>query len=188
MANREITPKDVNNLIEDASYLQDEAEALQYVIDSVPYAESPPGSKSIAEMLLLIDHAQLSYYRPILEEAIDSRRPVHLENFTHFDKSFEADDEKKNDIQKVLRKIVKHRAGVVNVIKNISLIDWEKGIYLDDNQISLMHFMQEMIHFERSVLKEIAERVMVYNQDKKTHREIEKRRAQQKGQQFTENK
>jgi hypothetical protein len=181
MGDREITQKEINNLIEDASYLQDEAEALRYVIDSVPYDESPPGSKSIAEILLLIDHAQLSYYRPILEEAVDSRRPVHLENFTHFDKSFELDEEKKNDIQKVLSKIAKHRAGVVNVIKNTTLIDWEKEVYLDGEKMFLFHFMQEMIRFERGMLKEIADRVMVYNQDKKTQREMEKRRAQQKG-------
>jgi hypothetical protein len=181
MEEGEITQNEVNNLIEDASYLQDEAEALRYVIDSVPYEQSPPGHKSIVEMLLMIDHAQLSYYRPILEEAVKSRRPVHLEDFTHFEKSFELDEEKKNDIQKVLSKIAKHRAGVVNVIKNTMLIDWEKEVYLDREKIFLLHFMQQMIRFERGMLKEIADRVMVYDQDKKTQREIEKRRAQQKG-------
>ncbi|HET6527606.1 MAG TPA: hypothetical protein VFG39_02535 [Balneolaceae bacterium] len=188
MANREITQEEVKNLIEDASYLQDEAEALRYVIDGVPYDVNPPGSKSIVEMLLLIDHAQLSYYRPILEETIASRRAVHLEDFTHFEKSFEVDEEKKGDIQKVLAKIAKHRAGVVNVIKNITLINWEKEVHSNEEKTSLLHFMQGMIRFERGILKEIAERVMVYNQDKQTQREIEKRRAQQKGQQFTENK
>lgn len=187
MANREISQDEVNKLIEDASYLQDEAEALRYVIDNVPYDESPPGGKSIAEMLLYIDHAQLSYYRPVLEQAVESQRPTHLESFTHFSENFDADEEKKNDIQKMLRKISKHRAGVVNVIESISLIDWEQAVYRDKKQLLLYDFMQEMIRFERGILKDIADRVMVYNQDKENRRKIEQRRSQREGQQFTEN-
>ncbi len=54
MADREISQEQLDQLIDDASYLQDEAEAMQYVIDTVPYTESPPEGRSIAEMLLLI--------------------------------------------------------------------------------------------------------------------------------------
>ncbi|MGD8427521.1 MAG: hypothetical protein PVH63_07805, partial [Balneolaceae bacterium] len=118
MADREITQEELDNLVDDASYLQDEAEAMQYVIDNVPYNERPPEGRSIAEMLLLIDHAQLSYYRPIMEETIENPRPTHLEDYTHYRESFDPDEEKMKDIQKVLRKIAKHRAGVVNAIKN----------------------------------------------------------------------
>jgi len=187
MADREISQEELDNLVEDVSYLQDEAEAMQYVIESVPYTKSPPEGRSIAEMLLIIDHAQLSYYRPILEEAVESSRPTHLDNFTHFRESFEIDEDKMKDIQKMLRKISKHRAGLVNAIKNTPLIDWETTVYRDGQQILLFDFMKEMIRFERGMLKDIADQVRVYNQEKQQKREIEQRRSQREGPQPSEN-
>lgn len=187
MADREISQEELDKLVDDASYLQDEAEAMQYVIDQVPYTESPPEGKSIAEMLLLIDHAQLSYYRPILEEAIENPRPTHLEDYTHFRENFEPDEDKMKDVQKTLRKIAKHRAGLVNAIKNVSLIDWETYVYRNDKELLLYDFMREMIHFERGILKDIADQVMVYNQEKEKKREIEHRRNLREDKQPTEN-
>jgi hypothetical protein len=177
MTDKEISQDQVNQLVEDASYLQDEADAMQYVIDDVPYNESIPGKRSIAEILLLIDHAQTSYYRPILEEAVDNKRPTHLENFTHFEESFEFEGEVEN-IQKVLRKISKHRAGVVNAIKKISLIDWETVIYNNDQQLLLYNFARQMVRFERAKLNKIADQVMVYGKEKENRRELKKRRKQ----------
>lgn len=187
MTDREISQDELDKLIADATYLQDEAEAMQYVIDDVPYDKTPPDGRSIAEMLLLIDHAQLSYYRPIMEEAIDNPRPTHLEKFTHFKESFEKDEEKMQDVHEILKKIAKHRAGLVNAIKNISLIDWETIIYKNGHQILLYDFLQQMIHFERNILKELADQVRSYNQDKQQKRDIEKRKAQRQNQHPTEN-
>jgi hypothetical protein len=187
MADREISQEEVDKLIDDASYLQDEAEAMQYVIDNVPYDKAPPEGRSIAEMLLLIDHAQLSYYRPILEDAVENRRPTHLDNFTYFRENFEPDEEKIKDIQKTLRKLAKHRAGVVNAIKNVSLIDWETVVYRNEQQILLYDFMQEMIRFERGILKDIADQVRVYNQEKQTRRELKQRQSQYEDTQASEN-
>lgn len=178
MADQQVSQEEVNRLIEDAAYLQDEADALQYVIESVPYDQSPPGKRSIGEILLLIDHAQTSYYRPILEDAVNSERPTHIDKFTHFEESF-AFDGKIEDIQKILRKISKHRAGVVNAINNVPLIDWETTIYNDEQQLLLIHFMQQMIRFERGMLKNIASQVMEYSKEKETKREIEQRQQRQ---------
>lgn len=187
MTDREISQEELNRLVDDASYLQDEAEAMQYVIDGVPYSKTPPEGRSISEMLLLIDHAQLSYYRPIMEKAIDDPRPTHLENFTHYKEDFEKDEEKLEDVHKILKKIAKHRAGLVNAIKNISLIDWETVVYRNKEPLLLFNFMQEMIRFERGILKDIADQVRIYNQDKKQKRDIDQRRSQRPNQHPTEN-
>ena len=174
-SNNEVTQEQLDKLVEDASYLQDEAEALKYVIEEVPYKESPPDDSSIAEKLLLLDHAQLSYYRPILEKGFKNPRPTRLGNFDHYSDTFEVDEEKLEDIQKLLSKIAKHRAGLVNVIGNIPLIDWDKGIYKEDREITLFDFMQQMVRFDRSMLKDIADQVMVYSQDREAQREIKSR-------------
>lgn len=177
VSDREISQTQVNQFIEDAAYLQDEADAMQYVIEEVPYDESPEGKRSIGEMLLLIDHAQTSYYRPVFEETISRSRPTHVDNFIHYEESFEFDGDIE-DIQKILRKISKHRAAVVNIFEKTSLIDWESVIYDNDQQILLYDFMRRMIRFERGMLKNIANRVRVFSQDKQTRREIEKRKRQ----------
>lgn len=177
MTDREITQEQLDTLVEDAAYLEDEAEALKYVIENVPYNETPPDGKSIAEMLLMIDHAQLNYYRPILEEAFKNPRPTRLEDFDHYRDTFELDEEKLKDIQKLLSKIAKHRAGVVNVIRNIPLIDWETELYNSNKKLSLYDFMQQMIRFDRSMLKQIADQVMVFEKEKQTRREIEQKQA-----------
>lgn len=178
MTDREITQEELDTLVEDAAYLEDEAEALKYVIEDVPYTETPPDGKSIAEMLLLIDHAQLSYYRPILEQAFKNPRPTRLSDFDHYRETFEVDEEKLQNIQKLLSKLAKHRAGVVNVIKNIPLIDWEIVVYDDNKEITLYDFMQQMIRFDRSMLKQIADLVMVFEQERQTQREIKQKQAQ----------
>lgn len=178
MTDKEITQNQLDTLVDDASYLQDEAEALKYVIENVPYKEQPPEGQSIAEILLLLDHAQISYYRPILEEAFKNPRPTKLSHFEHYSDTFEADQEKMDDIQKVLSKISKHRAGLVNAMKKIPLIDWEIVVYRDDKKLLLFDFMREMIRLDRTKLKEIAERVLVYTQDAGTRRELNQRQSQ----------
>ena len=179
MADKKITQEQLDVLIEDATYLQDEAEALKYVIDEVPYDEDPPDGRSISEMLLLIDHAQLSYFRPILENAVNDKRPTHIDQYEHFEETFEPDEEKKKNIQKLLSKLAKHRAGVINSISNTSLLDWETVVYDNNQQILLFDFIQRMIRFDRRQLKDIADLVMLYNNQKQNKRQIEQKRARQ---------
>lgn len=179
---KEISQEDLNQLVEDATYLQDEAEALKYVIDEVPYDEAPPDGRSIAEMLLLIDHAQLSFYRPVLQDAVKNARPTHLEDYDDFEETFEPDPEKLKDIQKVLSKLSKHRAGVINTIRNITLIDWETSVYKNDKPLPLFEFAHQMIRFDRQQLKKIADLVMVYKDQKHNQREIERRKQMQNSQ------
>lgn len=176
---KEISQEQLDQLIEDATYLQDEAEALKYVIDEVPHNESPPEGRSIAEMLCLIDHAQLSYYRPILQEAVKNPRPTHIDNFEHYEESFNPDEEKLENVQKLLSKLAKHRAGVINTMTNISLIDWETVVYKNNQQILLFDFIREMIRFDRKQLKDIADLVMVFKNEEQNKREMERRRSMQ---------
>jgi hypothetical protein len=178
MSKKEITQDQLDKLIDDASYLQDEAEALKYVIENVPYNERPPGGHSIAEILLLIDHAQISYYRPILEDALKNNRPIQLNQYEHYEKTFEVDEEKLGDIQKLLSKIAKHRAALVNAIKRVPIIDWEAAIYRDEQDLLLFEFMREMVYMDRVKLKEIADRVLAFMQDARSQRELNQRRSQ----------
>lgn len=182
MTDQEITQEQLNELISDAEYLQDEAEALKYVIDAVPYSETPPDGMSIYNKLKLIDHAQTSYYRPITERVFSESRLVRLSDFEHYKDTFEeVTDEDEINIQKTLSKIIKHRAALINVFKSISLIDWEKELKGDRGEsLILFDLATKMIHDERRMLKEIADLVLIYQNERQHQREIEKKASQQK--------
>ncbi len=182
MTDQEITQEQFNDLISDAEYLLDEAEALKYVIDSVPYAETPPDGMSIYNMLKLIDHAQTDYYRPITERVFSENRLIKLSNYEHYKDTFEeVTDEDEMNIQKTLSKIIKHRAGIINVFKRISLIDWERELRGEKGEdLILFDLANKMVRDERKILKEIADLVLIYQNEREHQREVNKKASQRK--------
>jgi len=173
MGNREVSQEELENLISDITYLQDEADALTYVIDSVPYDEKPPSGRSIVETLLFIDHAQQEYYRPVIEDAYKSTRPINLNSYISPEESFEVDEDLAKDVQKVLYKISKHRAGLINLVKNIPLIDWERMISKGSKDLTLFEFANEMVRKERATLKDIADLILSYEQNNKVQNRVQ---------------
>jgi hypothetical protein len=171
----DIKQSQIDTLIDDVAYLEHEAEALKYVIDSVPYDEAPPEGRSIAEILMFLDHAQQNYYRKVIEDAFKSVRPINLNAYVEPEETFEKDEDLAKDIQKLLYKISKHRVALLNLIKNIQLIDWEREISKGRTTISLFEFTNQMVRKERSTLKEIADLVLTYQQSKQMQRELESR-------------
>lgn len=179
MIKQEVSQDSFDNLIYDAEYLVDEAEALKYVIDQVPYDEIPPGGMSIYQMLRYIDHAQTNYYRPIIEKVFSENRILRLSEFEHFQNSFEESPEDEPSIEKVLNRIVKHRAALINSMKKISLIDWERKLRGEKgDEMCLIDFAEKMIVHERRMLKKIADLVLIYQNERAHQREIDKKIAQ----------
>jgi hypothetical protein len=181
---KEVTQESFEQIIEDASYLQDEAEALRYVIDTIPYNDAPPDDNSILDKLLLLDHIQVNYYRPVFEMlASGTRSHVKAQNFTAFCDEFTPDSDDETDVLKVLNKLAKHRAAIINILKKIPLIDWESIIYKNNSEISLYQFARDMISIDHEILKRIAEMVMVYQKESQSKREIDKKIAGKEQQQ-----
>jgi hypothetical protein len=181
MTDHEVTQEQFGQLIDDIAYLQDEAEALKYVIEQVPYTEQPPDGLSIYALLKLLDHAQVNFFRPIVEKVLSDNRLVNLSDFEHFEKSFEQPNEENTDVDKALNKIIKHRAALLNVFTKIPLIDWERGVKNSSGDtITLYDFAIEMVKAERGILKAIADLVMVYQNDRMARREIDARSEKRK--------
>ncbi|SMO37162.1 hypothetical protein [Gracilimonas mengyeensis] len=175
----DIKQSQIDSLIDDVAYLEHEAEALKYVIESVPYDESPEGGRSISEILLYLDHAQQNYYRRVIEDAFKSVRPINLNAYSRPEDTFEVDEDLLKDIQKLLYKISKHRVALLNLIKNIQLIDWEREISRGKETLTLYEFVNQMVRKERSTLKEIADLVMAYQNSKQVQREMQSRNPDQ---------
>jgi len=174
---QEVTQEKYEQLLDDAKYLQDEAEALMYIIDQVPYTEVPTDGMSIIQMLALIDHAQKNYYRPIIEKSFSSSRSLQLNKFESCDETFEFSDDEK-DVQKILKKISKHRAAVLNLFDKIPLIDWEREIKSGYQSLTLFEFANKMVRDERRILKEIADLVLIYQNNKQANRQVDAKAKQ----------
>ncbi|HKJ31620.1 MAG TPA: hypothetical protein VKA34_07320 [Balneolales bacterium] len=158
--------KNLEYVLEDATYLQDEIEALKYVIQEVPFDEKPGGVESIIEMIALIDHAQLQFYRPILEEIKSNNRPDFKKINPDFKNTFEFEMKEGESVEKVLDRIIKHRAALINIANSIPVITWQKKVTINHRDKSLFQIMQEMIQFERAQLKKVADRVMALGKEK----------------------
>lgn len=171
----EIKQSQIDTLISDVAYLEHEAEALKYVIDSVPYDKTPADGRSIAEILHYIDHAQQLYYRRVIEDTFKNNRPINLNSYTKPSESYERDEELLQNIQKLLYKISKHRVALINLIKNLQLIDWEREITEGRSTITLYEFTLRMVNKERKTLKEIADLVMTYQKSNIPKQELESR-------------
>ncbi|MEO1023223.1 MAG: hypothetical protein AAFW89_11830 [Bacteroidota bacterium] len=161
----------VKELLGDLSYLEHEAEALKYVIDTIPYTETPPTGRSVQDTLLFLDHLQHNYYRQIIEESFKSVRPINLNSYTKPEDSFEPELEDGEGIQDVLFKIGKHRAGMLNLLQSFGIIDWEREITVGRHSITVYELAREMIRKERGVLKEIADLILTFQQNKNVGRE-----------------
>lgn len=169
----EIKQSQIDSLIDDVAYLEHEAEALKYVIDSVPYNKKPSDGKSIAEILHFLDHAQQKYYRRVIEDSYKHNRPINLNSYVDPEESYERDEELLEDIQKLLYKISKHRVALLNLMKNMQLIDWEKEITRGRSNFTLYDFTKNMALAERKTLKEVAELVMTYQNASGSQSELE---------------
>lgn len=175
----DIKQSQVDKLIDDVSYLEHEAEALKYVIDSVPHQEKPPTGRSIVGTLLFLDHAQQEYYRPVIEDAFKSVRPINLNSYTDPDETFQLDEDRAKNIQKVLYKIAKHRVAIKKILEDIPLIDWERDISRGRDTITLFDFVSSMVSRERRTLKGIADLILTYQSGKQAQRELESRNKEQ---------
>lgn len=171
----DIKQSEINSLIDDVAYLEHETEALKYVIDSVPYNEAPPKGRSIAEILLFLDHSQQSYYRKVVEDAVQNMRPINLNTYPKPNDTFEKNETLTENIQKLLYKLSKHRVAFLNLIKGIQLIDWEREVKQGRESITLYDFLNQMVRKERSTLKEIAGLVLTYQERKQTEQKVENR-------------
>ena len=180
MGSSPITTEKINNLIEDARYLQDEIEALQYVIEEIPYKKENPSDPSIAELLFKIDHAQKYYYKPMLQKVAKTKsHVVDMRRLDNYEESFDFNVDELDDIQPKLKKIIKHRASLVNAMQNIHTIDWEKQINTQGSSRSLFDIIENMVRYERGILKKIADQVMLISKERQSKRDMDQKKNQQ---------
>lgn len=180
MGNHKVSQQQVDRVLSDARYLQKEAEALTSVINDIPYRAQPPEGYSISQILLLIDHAQQSYYNPIIDNVTDRNRSVSLQDVTHFTDTFDPPKGDDIDIHHTLKSLAKHRGLITNKLDDLTLIDWRQSIYIADGEITLLKFIQEMTHNDQIYLKEITKLIQAYHQEKKSQKAVDKRQQKPK--------
>jgi hypothetical protein len=155
----------LKKLVEDAAYLQDEVEALKYVINSVPYDEKPGGKHSILEMVALIDHAQQNHFRIAIQHILSGKREAAHEH-DDFRKSFTSDQIDGKSVDRVLEKIIKHRAAIISMLEKVTPADLDRTVSIRGKDKNIHMLLDEMLQFERAQLKQVAERVLAISDRK----------------------
>lgn len=182
MASTGIDQNDIDHLLEDAAYLQDEADALTYVIEEVPYDELTPDGESIRGYLYQIALSEKEYYRPVIEQTYRDKRVVKLSEFSQIGDSYQlSEEEQKNEIIKVIRKMGKQRASLITLLQKFTHYDWNTILFDEKGRdLSLFSFTRGMITRERALLKKIADLVLIYQNEKGQQREIERKSKSRK--------
>ncbi|MFU8860725.1 MAG: hypothetical protein ACNA8K_09890 [Cyclonatronaceae bacterium] len=152
-------------MVDDAAYLQDEVEALKYVIKSVPYEEKPGGKFSILEMVALIDHAQQNHFRLAIEKILTGRTQSALDQ-EDYRKSFSPSQIEGKSADRVLEKIIKHRAAIISMLGRVVPADLHKTVSIRGKEKNIHDLLEEMLQFERSQLRQVAERVLTISDRK----------------------
>lgn len=175
-----VRSQQVEDLIDDISYLALEAESLKKIIDSVPYDEEPPGRRSMLELLVLIDFAQTSFYRPVTEKVTtEGEEPVNTADIDPDPiQSFQFDAASSPDIGTVLSRIATHRNDFVGFLQNLTSEQWEACCIHGEEEMDLYDFLTEMVRFERDKLNEIADQVMLLSQQREAQRQIDEKRQE----------
>lgn len=154
----DINADKTNRVTEDVSYLVDELKALKFVIDSVPVHDKPPGSQSIYEMFALIDHAQVSYYGPLLNKLLGGG--VSDFKTQDFKNTFDSGHTDDKSVSHLLSEIMANRINILDKLGKLDSGAWVAACKINSRDYSVLSLMEEMVEFERNQLREIAERVL----------------------------
>lgn len=177
-----LNKEDVDNLILDVEYLVYELEALKSVISDVEYNDAPPGSYqlSILDKLRSLGYVQKNYYEELIRKVVyeDSskitlKREEVLKNFAD---QLEHEEKDNQDIDKVLSEIIEQRKGLIDRLIGFEHYIWEQQFNRVDSdadgESNIYLLIKELVSFERSELKEIAERVQIMSLDREQQRQM----------------
>jgi hypothetical protein len=149
----------MSELIEQATYLQDEAQALAYVIDDIPYDEQAAGGRSIRDWLILIDANQMQRFKPLTDAVTKgSNKPLNLKELSEEQlvDRYDAED-KVLPIHELLQKIAKHRGSILAGLERMSGYDLDRDVSVrGGKQQQLLTCIEQLIEQEREMLKQIA--------------------------------
>ena len=151
----------LNEIKESLGYLQDEMEALKYMAGTMAFDKAPEGqSEAIVDLIALIDHAQVSYFRPAIEGITRNSPKRTFEIEVDFRDTFNIKfEDEYGSVDKLLNKVIKHRAALLSVVNRIPPIEWERKGVIKGKSRSVFQILTELVHFEKKQLKLIADRV-----------------------------
>ncbi len=151
------TAKDVSNTIDDVSYLLEELDALGRVIDAVPVSDRPTGTDSVYDMLDRIKHAQNAYYFPLVKNLF--AKPIPKIQIPDYNESFKRSDNFLT-VEQLLTEIKVERRELINFLNKLPQEDFITKGEVNGVEVAIIELMNHMVVFERSQLKEVAERVL----------------------------
>ena len=168
---------EIRHLVEDIAYLKIEAEALVPVIEFVPFDEDPGDGHSILSWLQQIDFAQTHYTEPLIrsrgQDVGGIAHPSSVEGEFLKDEML-----MKLDSKTLLEQIQRNRERLLHECEMLTPEEWMLPVEVHDHQTErLLDVVKEMVRWERRCLKHMADRVLVYQNEQQSRREIRQKRS-----------
>lgn len=173
MSNRnESTEERVGELIQFASWLKEEAQALKGVIETVPYQVQMPERKSIEEELTLLLQLQKSYYRPIFDEfrSSDSSKKIKVRSAKRVIEAKEV--EASQPIKQILDQLTDQRTYILDIIHELPVDFWENTVDTGSVERSLLEVAEEMVERDLETYKRLADLIKTFQQENEAKREL----------------
>ena len=162
--------KQLAELFDDATYLLEEIDALEGMIEVIPYDEKPYGQESVLEMLAKIACADRYYFAPLVRNIVNGCYNIPENDQKEIDKLDCSGCIDTTGPKGVFTRIKANRNETIELLES-SFRLLHKGKTDSDPNYSgreaLVCLLQKMIDFDRLQLKNIAEKVLSIEIEKK---------------------
>ncbi|MDI6400754.1 hypothetical protein QLX67_02015 [Balneolaceae bacterium ANBcel3] len=157
--------ENICTLIDDAAYLCDELAALKMVAESVPVMERPEGQDSLFDKIAKIFWMQEQLFLPFFYSYSEKVPPSDCMNYAakgNKQTSYRDVMELYPDIHVLTTACIEKRKELLSILKTIDSSSWKQMCIYDGEENKAGEVLAEMVTLERKILKEAAERVMIF--------------------------
>lgn len=160
----------ISELFDDAAYLLEEMDALEEMIEIIPYDEKPFGQESVMEMLAEISYADRHYFAPLIKDIVNGSYSIHdkpLQEVDKLDCSLAIDNTIPKEVFSRIRMSRKETMDLLSSAFRVLHSGNADSEPEKSGRVALGCLMRKMVDFDRLQLKKIAEKILSINFEKK---------------------
>ncbi len=153
----------LEELYDDAAYLLEEIDALEKIIEVVPYNEKPFGQESVLEMLGKITCAESNIFVPSFKQIVNGSYKMPDNFDREIDNHCHSQFFDETDPHEVFISLKESRKTTLELLKSLMKMLHNEKVDSENRNSRrgvLVYVMRKMIDFDRLQLKNAAEKVL----------------------------
>ncbi len=162
----------IQDLIEDAGWLQEEMKLLKTIIDVIPYDDRPLEQESVLDVVAKIGYACDNYFKPLIHNAVNCNDDLDMTPSSHFDSHYSIEYHEGRSALELLDHIIETRSEVQGLLKSLQPKEFDRIMYLKEGEVTLEKLLRDMVMYDRKQLKKVAERVLTIDPERSAARKL----------------